>query len=154
LGKALANFGGMVAGRWSLIEYLRYACSSLIYSTALPPSILLGIEKALDIVETEFPVISERMWKYKNLIFSGLQKLGFSVVESEAPITSVACGGLADTIGFAKELYAHKILSTPFVPPSVPPNMGRVRLIAGADLRESSVQRALGAFADMAAVLS
>jgi 7-keto-8-aminopelargonate synthetase-like enzyme len=154
LGKALANFGGMVAGRGSFIEYLRYACPGLIYSTALPPSILLGIEKALDIVETDFPVLGARMWRYRNMISSRLRELGFHVVESQAPITSVACGGLDDTIGFAKELYARKILSTPFVPPSVPRDGGRVRLIAGAGLQESSVQRALEAFAEMAAVSS
>jgi 7-keto-8-aminopelargonate synthetase-like enzyme len=152
LGKALANFGGMVGGDKSLIEYLRYACSSLIYSTALPPSILLGIEKALDIVEAEFPVLGARMWRYKDLISSRLRELGFSIIEGQAPITSVACGGLAETIRFAKELYSRHILSTPFVPPSVPPNMGRVRLIAGADLQESSVQQALEAFAGMAEV--
>jgi 7-keto-8-aminopelargonate synthetase-like enzyme len=151
LGKAIANFGGMVAGSTGLIDYLRYSCSSLIYSTALPPSILLGIEKALDIVETEFPALAVRMWRYKNLISSRLQELGFSVVKGEAPITSVACGGLADTIRFARELYSQRILATPFVPPSVPPGMGRVRLIAGADLRESSVERALDGFARMAA---
>ena len=150
LGKALANFGGMVAGSAGLIDYLRYACPSLIYSTALPPSILLGIEEALNIIEAEFTVLSERMWKYKKLIFSRLQELGFPVINGAAPITSVACGGLADTIRFARALYAQKIIATPFVPPSVPPNMGRVRLIAGADLRESSVQRALDAFARMA----
>jgi 7-keto-8-aminopelargonate synthetase-like enzyme len=150
LGKSLANFGGMVAGSANLIEYLRYACPALIYSTALPPSILLGIEAALDIVEAEFPVRARRMWRYKNLVSSRLQELGFSVIAGEAPITSVACGGLADTLRFARELYSQKILATPFVPPSVPPNMGRVRLIAGADLQESSVQRALDAFSRIA----
>jgi 7-keto-8-aminopelargonate synthetase-like enzyme len=154
LGKAIGVFGGVVAGSRNLIEYLRYACSSLIYSTALPPSILLGIEKALDIVEAEFPQLARRMWRYKGLICSRLQELGFPVVVGEAPITSIACGGLEDTVRLARELYRRRLLCTPFVPPSVPPGMGRVRLIAGADLRESSVARALEAFGLIAAARS
>jgi len=150
LGKAIGNFGGMVAGSARFVGYLRYACSSLIYSTALPPAILLGIEKSLEIVEREFPFRAERMWRYKKLISARLQALGFSVLNGQAPITSVACGGLLDTLRFARELYSQKILVTPFVPPSVPPDMGRVRFIAGADLEESSVERALEAFSGVA----
>ena len=150
LGKAIGNFGGMVAGSSNLVDYLRYACSSLIYSTALPPAILLGIEKSLDIIEAEFPWRAERMWRYKRLISSRLQELGFSVLRGEAPITSVACGELEATLHLARELYSQKILATPFVPPSVPPAMGRVRFIAAADLRESTIQRALSALAGVA----
>jgi 7-keto-8-aminopelargonate synthetase-like enzyme len=146
LGKALANVGGMVAGKAALIDYLRYACSSLIYSTALPPSVLLGIEKTLDIVEEEFHLISAKMWRYKNLVSGELKDLGVPLAAGKAPITSVACGGFDETIRFSKRLYENRILSTPFVPPSVPPGMGRVRLIAGANLREQSIQRALRAF--------
>jgi len=150
LGKALANFGGMVAGKAELIDYLRYACSSLIYSTALPPSILLGIEKTLDIVETEFPVISVKMWQYKNLVSRRLESLGIPLAAGTAPITSVACGGFEQTIRFSKQLYENRILSTPFVPPSVPQGMGRVRLIAEANLKDRSVERALKAFESIA----
>jgi glycine C-acetyltransferase len=146
LGKALANIGGMVAGRESLIDYLRYACSSLIYSTALPPSILLGIEKTIEIIEAEFPALSERMWKYKKLIFSCLENRNFKLAKGSAPITSVISGSLEDTLVLAKKLYENRILSTPFVPPSVPPGRGCVRLIAGANLKETSIERAQQAF--------
>ncbi|KPJ89445.1 MAG: aminotransferase [Spirochaetes bacterium DG_61] len=146
LGKALAGIGGMVGGKKSLVDYLRYACSSLIYSTALPPSNLLGLDKTIDIIEEEFSVISKRMWRYKNLISTCLKDLQFRLAEGEAPITSVMCGSLEDTIRFSMKLYEHTILSTPFVPPSVPQNRGCVRLIAGANLKEQSIQSALKAF--------
>ena len=150
LGKAIGNFGGMVAGSRHLLDYVRYTCASLIYSTALPPAILLGIEKSIDIVEAEFPSRAERMWRYKRLICARLEELGFSVLAGEAPITSVACGSLEATLRLARELYVRKILATPFVPPSVPPGKGRVRFIAAADLRESTIQSALDALAGVA----
>jgi glycine C-acetyltransferase len=146
LGKALAGMGGMVGGNKSVVDYLRYACSSLIYSTALPPTNLLGLNKTIDIIEEEFSDISQKMWRYKYLISTCLKDLQFRLAEGEAPITSVMCGSLEDTIRFSMKLFEHKILSTPFVPPSVPQNRGCVRLIAGANLKEQSIQNALSAF--------
>lgn len=150
LGKAVANTGGMISGKKEIIEYLRYSCSSLIYSTALPPAILGGIEKVIEIIESEFDSISRRIWRYKTLISERLIKCGFQLENGQAPITSIFCGSFEDTIKMAKRLYEHNILSTPFVPPSVPQNKGRVRLIAGADLKERDIEKALEAFAAIA----
>jgi len=146
LGKALANSGGMIAGKKELIDYLRYSCSSLIYSTALPPAILGGIEIVLEIIENDFPSLSKKLWHSKSYIRHCLKKYGFNVTNGEAPITSIICGDLEATIKMAKSLFEQKILSTPFVPPSVPPKQGRVRLIAGADLNEHDRKKIMRAF--------
>lgn len=145
LGKALANTGGIISGKKELIEFLRYSCSSLIYSTALPPAMLAGVEEVINIIEKEFESISKRMWLYKNLIKNSLSECNFDFVRSEAPINSIKGGTLENTISIAKDLFENKILSTPFVPPSVPLNQGKIRLIAGANLKETTIEKVLQA---------
>lgn len=150
LGKALANAGGMIAGKKKIIEYLRYHCSHLIYSTALTPGVLGGIEKALDIIVAEFPLLSSKMWCYQKRIRSSLLKAGFSLCPAEAPINSVIAGKSVDTIILSKKFYDRNIFTTPFIAPSVPVNEGRVRLIAGANLKDETIETVIRCIEEMA----
>lgn len=139
LGKALANAGGMIAGRKSLIDYLRYYCSHLVYSTALPPAVLAGIHAVLDIIEDKFGILAARMWRYKNMLTTCLQSNDFTLTGGEAPITSIIGGSTEETLFLARLFYERRILCTPFVEPSVPKGQGTLRLIAGANLSERAI---------------
>jgi len=142
LGKSLANSGGIICGRKSLIDYLRYYSSHLVYSTSLPTSSLAGIEIVLEIIEQEFSELSKKMWFSKRTISDALRDSGFDLTDSITPITSIKSGDPVKTISLAKELFNNNILTTPFVYPSVQYNEGRIRLIAGAKLSESTIDRA------------
>jgi 7-keto-8-aminopelargonate synthetase-like enzyme len=146
LGKAMANNCGVIGGSVELINYLSYFSSHLIYSTALPPAIMAGIQKTIDIVLEEFEERKKRIYRYSMLIKNSLAHNGFNIANSEAPITSVIAGSSENTLCFAKKLFFNSILSTPFVYPSVRKNDGRVRLIAGANLKENSIERVTGVF--------
>jgi len=150
LGKALANVGGFVGGNKSLIEFLRYSCPGLIYSTALPPPIIAGIDKVLDILEQDFTAIGARMWEYKRLIYGCLANNGFILTPSQAPITSILVTDLDACARMAKLIHNNHILATPFVPPSVPPNENKIRLIAGANLSQETILKALEIFGRIA----
>ena len=149
LGKSIANLGGMISGKKTLIEYLKYYSPHLIYSTSIPPSILAGIEKAICIIEEEFEALGNKMWKYRNKLRDALIKLGYNVRPSSAPITSIVTGTSVETLLFAKELYNKNILATPFIYPSVPENQGVIRLIAGANLEEKTIERAIQIFKEI-----
>nr|MBC8147828.1 pyridoxal phosphate-dependent aminotransferase family protein [Bacteroidota bacterium] len=132
-----------VSGKNSLIEFLKYGSSHLIYSTAITPAILAGIEKAITIIEDEFDVLGSKMWSYRNKLRNALIEFGYKVKEAEAPIISIVTGSSEETILFAKKLYENQILATPFIFPSVPENQGVIRMIVGANLREETVDRAI-----------
>ncbi|MFC2152252.1 aminotransferase class I/II-fold pyridoxal phosphate-dependent enzyme [Bacteroidota bacterium] len=149
LGKSIANSGGMISGKKTLIEYLKYYSSHLVYSTSIAPSILAGIEKAICIIEEEFDILGNKMWVYRNKLRDALIKFGYNVRSSSAPITSIITGTSVDTLLFAKELYKRKILATPFIYPSVPENEGVIRLIAGANLKIETIDRAIQIFKEI-----
>ncbi len=149
LGKSLSNAGGIIAGKKCLIDYLRYYSPHLVYSTALTPATIAGLHKVLDIIESEFKIISSKMWQYKNLISQCLTESGFKLISGEAPINSIISGTSKETILLAKRFYENNIFVTPFVAPSVPVNEGKVRLIAGANLKEESINKVLAVIRGM-----
>src|SRR3990172_2769199 len=51
LSKAVGSFGGFVAGRKKLIEFLVNKARSFIYTTSLPPSVIASSISAIDIIE-------------------------------------------------------------------------------------------------------
>ncbi|MBU2102524.1 MAG: aminotransferase class I/II-fold pyridoxal phosphate-dependent enzyme [Candidatus Omnitrophota bacterium] len=150
LGKALANSGGIISGKKELIDYLKYSCPGFIYSTALPPPVLAGIEAVLDIIDKEFSVLSERMWRYKRMICECLIDSGFDLTEGQAPITSIVIKDMEECARIAKMIHVNSILATPFVPPSVPRNENKIRFIAGANLSDTTINTTLDIFRKIA----
>lgn len=142
LGKALANIGGVICGKASLMKWMQYYSSNLVYSTAILPSALAGIETVLYIIRVEFPELSKRMWNAKQRIEKALLSAGFELTNGKAPITSIKSGNSLETIQLSKSFWDNRIMTTAFVYPSVPQNEGRIRLIAGANMQEETLQRA------------
>lgn len=138
-GKALANTGGVIAGKQACIDYIRYHCPGLMYSTALVPPSAGGVLAAIAIIKNEFPAISTKLWHNHKVLASQLTTAGFSLVAAEAPIASIQCGSSEQTISLAKLFFENGILSTPFIPPSVPPENGVLRLIIGAKTDDHGV---------------
>lgn len=149
LGKALAVSGGVVGGKSSLINYMRYFTSHLIYSTAIMPAALKALLSVLQIIDEEFPEISGKLWSYTNRLSEALKSSGYSLTSSQTPINSICPGNSLQTLKMTKVLFREGILSTPFIYPSVPENSGRIRLIAGANLRESSIDEAIRIFSSI-----
>jgi 7-keto-8-aminopelargonate synthetase-like enzyme len=142
LGKAIAASGGMVSGKSALIKHLKYYCPHLVYSTALIPAALAGIEAILAIIDAEFDLLKKRLSTYQRIIYESLLAGGFSVVHPETPINSIRSGSKENTFIITKKLYDRGILATPFIEPAVPKGEGRVRLIAGANLSEETMAEA------------
>jgi len=152
LGKALATAGGMIGGKKSLMDYLRYSVSHLLYSTAILPAALQALLKVLEIINQEFPEISARMWKYTHTLSGGLLESGYTLTGTITPIVSICTGDPVQTLLLSKEMYENGILGTPFIYPSVPEKEGRIRLISGANLKPESIERAVRIFHKIAKI--
>lgn len=140
LGKALGGMGGMLGASREVVEYLRYSTPSLIYSTGLSPASVGALLQVLDILQSEGEALVARMFSHCVRIRTALQNRGFTLTEAQAPINAVVMGSASKTVGLSTGLYERGILSTPFIPPSVAPGRGTVRLIAGAHLDEEALE--------------
>jgi 5-aminolevulinate synthase len=53
LGKAFGNIGGYIASTNNLVDLIRSYAAGFIFTTSLPPTVLAGAHKAIDILASE-----------------------------------------------------------------------------------------------------
>lgn len=142
LGKALAASGGVIGGNRIIVNFLRYYCSHLVYSTAIIPAALGGVIEAINVLNKRHSEIQSQIVKNKKHLLFSLKESGFDCDNSDAPIISIKSGNSAETIILSKKFYDSKLLVTPFIFPSVPEKGGRIRIIAGANLSDDIISEA------------
>ena len=126
-GKALGGFGAYIACSSALRDYLIQKCGSLVYSTALPPSVLGAIETTLEILPT---MQAERAHLHTQTarLREALHAQGWNCGTSTTQIVPVLLGGEETALKLAEVLRAEGILAPAIRPPTVPRGTSRVRL--------------------------
>jgi len=150
-GKALGVSGGFVSSNCQVIEFLRYSSPGLLYSTALAPTLIAGIITALKIITREGENLSRLLCANKQYLYDNLREQGFPIMTSEAFICSLNAGSNENTFRICKALFEARILTTPFIHPSVAKNRGVIRMIPRVDLNKEQMDHVLEAFVNMRA---
>ncbi|MEK7274567.1 MAG: 8-amino-7-oxononanoate synthase [Candidatus Desantisbacteria bacterium] len=134
--KAIGGFGGFVAGKKVLIDYLKNTARSFIYSTSMPPSDAAVSLKGLEVVQTE-PEWRKMLWNNADYLRQKIHQTGLNTLNSTTQIIPVLTGSNEDTLQMAGYLYKHGIFAPGIRPPSVPKGKGRIRLsVMAAHTRE------------------
>jgi 8-amino-7-oxononanoate synthase/acyl carrier protein len=148
LGKAVGCFGGFLAGKEKIIDFFRYRLSSYIYSTALPPSVAAGCIFSIDLI----PRLSDRREKierYKERLYGSLSHMGYNLTPATSPLFSVIFENTSKTLKVTKALFERGVYGTPFLPPSVPKESPRIRLIPNASLKEEDIEEVIAVFEEI-----
>lgn len=124
--KSFGIYGAYICGSRTLIRWLVNKARPLIYSTALPPSIIAGISKALVLVQNEH-WRRERLYTASKLFRSSLCSAGFHIGVGDSPIVPLIIGDNAMTLRFSSALEAVGIASVAIRPPTVPEGTARMR---------------------------
>jgi 8-amino-7-oxononanoate synthase len=114
----------------------------LIYTTALPPSLVTGIAKALELVQTEH-WRREQLFKSCRSVRSSLCKAGFNVGEGNSPIIPLILGGNDIALQFSAALEDEGIAAVAIRPPTVPEGTARIRFSLSASLTSMEVMEAV-----------
>jgi 8-amino-7-oxononanoate synthase len=145
LGKAFGSFGAYAAGSTDLINFLINKSRSLIYSTALPPSVCAASLAAINIVEQDTER-RERLWKNCSRFVNGLKSIGISTGDSETPIIPIVIGDPGRALKAAEKLFEYGIYAPAIRPPTVPANAARIRTTVTAAHTERDIDSALDIF--------
>lgn len=145
LSKTFGNLGGYIAGSKRLIEYIRNKARSFIYSTALPPAVLGGALKAVEIAERD-NTLREKLWCNVKMFKQGLVKIGFDVMESETQIIPIYTGTIEATMTASRILHEEGIFAPGIRPPTVSKNKCRIRASLMATHTEEHIERSINAF--------
>jgi glycine C-acetyltransferase len=146
LSKAIGVVGGYVAGRKNLVEWLNHRGRPFLFSTALPPAVVMACMEAIDIL-SESTELTDKLWDNAKYLKAGLDKLGFNTGNSETPITPVIAGEAKVAIELSKRLFEEGVFAQSIVFPTVARDAARVRTIVTAAHSKDDLDEAIAAFA-------
>jgi 8-amino-7-oxononanoate synthase len=141
-GKAGGSFGAYLACSKKLREYMINCCSGLIYTTALPPSVLGAIDAALDLIPT---MEAERKSLLANAHYlrQALHNMGWQTGRSSTQIIPCMVGKEADALALSRWLEDSGILVSAIRPPTVPEGASRIRISLSALHARQHIDRLL-----------
>jgi glycine C-acetyltransferase len=143
--KAIGAQGGYIAGIQPLRDFLIHKARTMLFSNALPPSVIATCIAAIDVLETE-PELIDRMWENTRYFKAALKKLGFDIGESITPITPVIAGSGALAHKLSDRLFEEGVFAQGIGYPTVPEARSRVRTIVTAAHTKENLDAAIAAF--------
>ena len=145
LGKALGSFGAYIAGSEDLIQYLVNKTRSLLYTTALPPSVCGSALAALKILG-ERPELVSQLRNNVSYFRKGMRDLGYPISESGTPILPLILRDPFVTMNMARSLFDEGVYVQGIRPPTVPEGTSRLRITLMASHTREQLDFGLRAF--------
>ena len=144
-GKACGSFGAYLACSKKLREYMINCCSGLIYTTALPPSVLGAIDAALDVIPS---MEAERKSLHENAQYlrQALHKMGWQTGQSSTQIIPVMVGKETEALALSRWLESCGVMVSAIRPPTVPEGASRIRISLSALHARQHIDRLIDVF--------
>ncbi len=145
-GKALGGAsGGFIAGRASLIEFLRQKSRPYTFSNTMPPAVVAGSIEALNLIEGD-PSIVSRLQENTAYFRREIVRLGFRIIEGNHAIVPIMLGEAALAQDMSRELLDEGVYIKGLWYPVVPKGEARLRAQISAAHARKDIDRALDAF--------
>jgi 8-amino-7-oxononanoate synthase len=150
--KSFASCGGFIAGPAEVIDYLRIAARSFLFSAAAVPAAVGAALGALRVIREEGPELMAKLLDNSAYLHRGLTDLGLRVVEpttlpdgSQAltPIVPVIVGDDMLAVTLWKALYDAGVYTNVALHPAVPPAGALLRTSLMATHEREHLDRAL-----------
>ncbi len=142
MGKALGGIGGFVAGSKELISLMELTSRPFIYSTSLPPHVVAGLAKAIDLLEQNDPALN-MLWtniKY----FKDHMKINWEGVEkTESAIFPLIIKDEVKLLQMCTNLKKKGVFVVPVFYPVVPRRKSRIRISLTAGLTKLNLDYAI-----------
>jgi 8-amino-7-oxononanoate synthase len=150
--KSLASCGGFIAGPADVIEYLRIASRSFVFSASAVPAAVGAALAALRVVRADGPALFEALLGNAEYLREGLRELGLKVVEPGAlpdgtvattPVVPVMVGDDWQAVLLWKALFDAGVYTNVAIHPAVPPGGALLRTSLMATHEREHLDRAL-----------
>lgn len=149
LGKALGGAsGGYTSARKEVVALLRQRSRPYLFSNSVPPPVVAGAIKALDLVEDD--ALRNKLHANTALFRDGLKSIGLDILDGEHPIIPIMLCNASRAVRFAEAVLELGVYVTAFSYPVVPRGTSRIRTQMSAALTDTDIDHVLAAFADAA----
>lgn len=143
--KSFASVGGFVAGDRDIMEYMRHAANTHIFSASMPPANAATVLACLEVLQQE-PERLERLAAVADYMRNGFTSLGFEVWPSQSPIIPVVVGDMLTCFRFWQDLIDRGVFVNAVVPPAVPRGQSLLRTSFMATHTDRQLDHILDAF--------
>ena len=135
--KAFAGAGSFTVGPRKLLQYIRYYINPYGFSCALPPAVVAGVSKALD-VATRDNSLREKLWANTRYFREQATAIGLNLGDSTSQVVPIIIGSDRRRLyELTAELHEKGLFLAPVDYPSVPEDGLRFRVaITAAHARE------------------
>ena len=145
--KAFGALGGFVAGSRDTIQYLRFYAHPYVFSCALPPVVVAGILKALEI-GTKQPELRTKLLENADYFHAQLRSLGIDTGTSTTYVIPIVIGERERMYRLCHELRRRGLWVAPVDYPAVPLNRAAFRACVTAKHTRADLDEALNILAD------
>lgn len=145
--KAFGALGGFVAGSKETLDYLRFYSHPYVYSCALPPVVVAGILKALEL-GTSQPELRKRLWENADYLHTQLKSLGVDIGNSTTYIMPLVIGDREQLYRLGHLLRSRGLWVAPVDYPAVPEDKICFRACVTANHTRADLDEALNIISD------
>ncbi len=146
LSKAFGVVGGVIAGKRTIIDYLRQKARPFLFSSATTPADTAACLAAVDLLEASTELV-DRLWENTRYFKAEMRRLGFDTGQSQTPITPVMLGEASLARRFSQRLFEEGVFAMAIGYPTVPMGTARIRVMMSASLSREDLDCGLEAFA-------
>ncbi|MEY2542696.1 MAG: hypothetical protein QOE81_157 [Verrucomicrobiota bacterium] len=146
--KAFGALGGFVAGSKDTLQYLRFYAHPYVYSCALPPVVVAGLLKALEIAVRDGAALRKVLWENADYFHEKLRELGIDTGMSTTYVMPLVIGDRERMYRLGHELRRRGLWVAPVDYPAVPQNRICFRACVTANHTRADLDEALNILAD------
>ena len=152
--KSFASCGGFIAGSAEVIDYLRVASRSYIFTASAVPAALGATKAALEVIDSdEGRDLLARVLANAERLARGFGEIGFKVVENDSgvitPVVPVLVEDDWKAVLLWKALYDAGVFVNVAIHPAVPPGGALLRTSVMATHDDAVIDAALERFAEV-----
>ena len=145
MSKAFGVVGGMVAGKRSIVEWLRQRGRPFLFSSAMTVPDVAACIEATRILRASDELVA-RLWANARFFKDEMARLGFDVGHSQTPIVPVMLGEATLAQQFSRRLFDAGVFAMAIAYPTVPQGKARIRVMNSAAHSQSDLELALDVF--------
>ena len=145
LSKAFGVVGGVIAGKRTIIDFVRQKARPFLFYSAVTPADTAACLAAVDLLEQSTELV-DRLWSNARFFKAEMQRLGFDTGRSQTPITPVMLGEAPLAQQFSRALFAHGLFAMAIGFPTVARGQARIRVMISASHSQADLAQALDIF--------
>ncbi|HET9858094.1 MAG TPA: aminotransferase class I/II-fold pyridoxal phosphate-dependent enzyme [Chthoniobacterales bacterium] len=146
--KAFGSLGGFVAGSKETLQYLRFYAHPYVYSCALPPVVVAGLLKALEIAVRDGAALRKILWENADYFHEKLREIGIDTGVSTTYVMPIVIGDRERMYRLCHELRRRGLWVAPVDYPAVPQKGICFRACVTAKHTRADLDEALNILAD------